>query len=109
MFPYQIKSSHTTGRSNKYLLYYGAIYTRVQVIPDMITFVFRFSISPLKPSIVRNEEISISSPLLTPLMDFGEPEEKRTRRKPNFTVQERMHLAQSYVESYEEYNRASHL
>uniref|UniRef100_A0A158Q769 Myb_DNA-bind_5 domain-containing protein n=1 Tax=Elaeophora elaphi TaxID=1147741 RepID=A0A158Q769_9BILA len=38
-------------------------------------------------------------------MDLGEPEEKRTRRKPNFTVQERMHLAQSYAESYDEYNR----
>lgn len=58
---------------------------------------------------MRDEGISISSQLLTPLIDFGEPEEKRTRRKPNFTVQERMHLAQSYVESYEEYNRASYL
>ncbi|EFO26961.1 hypothetical protein LOAG_01518 [Loa loa] len=39
----------------------------------------------LKPVIVRDERISISSQQLTPLMDFGEPEEKRTRRKPNFT------------------------
>ncbi|VDN90138.1 unnamed protein product [Brugia pahangi] len=59
----------------------------------------------LKSSTMRDERISTSSQLLTPLIDFGEPEEKRTRRKPNFTVQERMHLAQSYVESYEEYNR----
>lgn len=62
----------------------------------------------LKPLTVRDDEgMSISSQLLTPPADFGEPEEKRIRRKPNFTVQERMHLAQSYVESYEEYNRAS--
>ncbi|KAL4002863.1 hypothetical protein ACH3XW_5215 [Acanthocheilonema viteae] len=61
--------------------------------------------TPLKSSTVRDEGISISSQLLAPLIDCGEPEEKRTRRKPNFTVQERMHLAQSYVESYEEYNR----
>ncbi|MCP9259279.1 hypothetical protein DINM_002236 [Dirofilaria immitis] len=64
--------------------------------------------TPLKLSTITDERMSLSSQLLTPLMDFGEPEEKRIRRKPNFTVQERMHLAQSYVESYEEYNRASH-
>uniref|UniRef100_A0A915PBP5 Uncharacterized protein n=1 Tax=Setaria digitata TaxID=48799 RepID=A0A915PBP5_9BILA len=63
--------------------------------------------TPLKPTTMRDEGMSISSQLLTPLIEFGEPEEKRTRRKPNFTVQERMHLAQSYVESYEEYNRAT--
>ncbi|KAM3723773.1 Xanthine phosphoribosyltransferase [Dirofilaria immitis] len=61
--------------------------------------------TPLKLSTITDERMSLSSQLLTPLMDFGEPEEKRIRRKPNFTVQERMHLAQSYVESYEEYNR----
>lgn len=61
----------------------------------------------LKASTVRDGGMRISSQLPSPLIDFGEMEGKRIRRKPNFTIQERMHLAKSYVESHEEYNRAS--
>lgn len=42
---------------------------------------------------------------LFPRAEVIEQPMKRTKRKPNFTAPERMHLARAYVENIEEYNR----
>lgn len=61
--------------------------------------------SSAKETILKSDRMNAALHRRTPPLEQTQGEDKRARRKPNFSAQERLHLARSYVEHYEEFNR----